>query len=263
MTADFDSATDVTAPGPGETLDRLAGDWRILQLRDGHRFSTDDLVCAWAGARARPDAQRLLDIGAGIGSVGLMALWMVSQYQAGPAPTLDMVEAQLVSHDLARRTVALNRLADRVRLRLGDLRDQAMVQSPGGYDLVTGSPPYIPIGKGHVSPHPQRAACRMELRGDVFDYCRTAARALSPTGRFSLVHAALDPRPEAALDAAGLVLLQRTDVVFRRGRAPTIAVFVAGHAGTPLPRATLVVREADGSWTEEWQALRRDMGMPA
>ena len=26
------------------TLDTLAGDWRILQLRTGHRFSADDLL---------------------------------------------------------------------------------------------------------------------------------------------------------------------------------------------------------------------------
>lgn len=263
-------AAEPLVPAPGETLDLIAGDWRIFQLENGHRFSTDDLVTAWVGATAAPDATRLLDIGAGIGSVGLMALWMVSHRwqdddpvpRPDATPTLDMVEAQALSHGLARRSVAFNGLADRVVLRLGDLRDQAMVPEPGVYDLVTGSPPYIPIGKGHVSPHPQRAACRMELRGDVFDYCLTAARALAPEGRFSMVHAAADPRPEAALEAAGLQLLERTDVVFRRGRAPTIAVFLAAHQGLRRPDRQLVVREADGQWTDDWRAVRRSMGAP-
>lgn len=269
------SAHDPGAPlvGPDETLDLLAGDWRLLQLAKGHRFSTDDLICAWAGVVARPDATELLDLGAGIGSVGLMALWGVGhrvepdgtwRSRSAEAPRLTMVEAQLVSHGLARRTVALNGLQDRVRLRLGDLRDRASVppEEDGRYDLVTGSPPYIPIGKGHVSPHPQRAACRMELRGDVYDYCRVAARAMAPGGRFSLVHAAGDPRPEAAIEAAGLSLLWRRDIVFRRGRPPTIAIFVAAHEGERQDGPPMVVREPDGRWTEEWRVVRQRLGAP-
>ncbi|MCB9780006.1 MAG: SAM-dependent methyltransferase [Alphaproteobacteria bacterium] len=266
----------------GETLDLLAGDWRILQLRAGHRFSTDDMVTAWLASRARPGARRLLDLGAGIGSVGLMTLWCVGHRvrgqldgdgggvprwsaRGGPPPTLMMVEAQEVSHQLARRTVVGNGLQDRVRLRHGDLRDPAMLprEEHGTYDLVTGSPPYIPVGKGHISPHPQRAACRMELRGDVFDYCRTAASALAPGGRFALVHAAGDDRPEPAFADAGLCLLHRQDVVFRRGRPATIAVFLAGPAGAGERRdlPPLVVREADGRWTRQWRALRLQMGV--
>ena len=57
------------------TLDLLAGDWGIFQLRGGHRYSTDDLPTAWTAARARPSARRLLDLGSGIGSVGLVTLW--------------------------------------------------------------------------------------------------------------------------------------------------------------------------------------------
>ena len=41
-------------PGPNEDLCWLAGDWRILQRIDGHRFSLDDLVTAYVeeGERA-------------------------------------------------------------------------------------------------------------------------------------------------------------------------------------------------------------------
>lgn len=257
---------------PEETLDPIAGDWEILQLRRGHRFSTDDLACAWAGVSACPGALRLLDLGAGIGSVGLMALWGVSHRPAGtgfeartPVPTLTMVEAQPISHRLARRTVAHNGLQDRVRLRLADLRDRASVPEgeAGSYDLVTGSPPYIPLGKGLVSAHPQRAACRMELRGDVFDYCRVAARALAPEGVFSLVHAAGDPRPERALAQAGLHLRWRQDICFRRGRPPTIAVFVAAHSGGRQDRPPLAVRDEAGVETPQWRAARRRLGAPS
>lgn len=248
-------------PGIDEawSLDRLCGDWYIHQLVRGHRFSTDDMVCAFEGARVHPGARRVLDLGAGIGSVGLMTLFRLAN-----GARLTMVEAQEISHRLARHTIRHNGLQDRITARLGDLRDPASVPETehGTYDLVTGSPPYIPLGRGVASPHPQRAACRMELRGDVFDYCETAARALSPDGTFSLVHSAVDPRPEQALEAAGLTLRSRRDVFFRRNRAPTIAVWIAGFGGARDDARPLVIREADGSFTQDYVDLRAAMGAP-
>src|SRR5204863_452622 len=61
----------VGGPGPGEDLCYLAGDWRILQRLDGHRWSLDDLVTAWFAARLLEEApaRTVLDLGCGIGAV--------------------------------------------------------------------------------------------------------------------------------------------------------------------------------------------------
>jgi len=34
---------------PHESLDAISGHFRLFQLRDGHRFSTDDILTAWYG----------------------------------------------------------------------------------------------------------------------------------------------------------------------------------------------------------------------
>lgn len=237
--------------GEPVTFDQIVGAWHIYQLRRGHRFSTDDLLVAWAAIEARPGARKLIDIGAGIGSVGLMTL------HAMPDDAhLTMVEVQHISHTLARATVADNQLGERVTTIHKDLRD---FSSEERFELVTGSPPYFPLGMGVVSPHPQRAGARMELKGDVFDYCRAAARLLAPGGAFCFVHAAADTRPEAAVRDAGLTLLCRQDVVFREGLAPTIALFTCAWEGERVDRAPLVVRDPGGRWTEAYQAVRQKM----
>jgi len=235
-----------------ETLDRLAGDWKIYQLKGGHRFSTDDLMTAWTAARARPQADSLLDLGCGIGSVGLLTLWKLP-----PCATLVGVEVQELSLELARRTVAHNGLASRVELVLQDLRE---FRSPRRFPLITGSPPYIPASKGVASPHPQRAGARLELKGDVFDYCRAAALHLAQGGQFCFCHAAADPRPEPAIEAAGLRLLHRHEVVFRPGQPPLIALFTCGWEGQREPDATFRIRGEDGRWTEDYLAMRAEMG---
>src|SRR5262249_36290414 len=82
---------------PSATLDHLAGEWKIFQLKGGHRFSADDVLTAWIASRARPDALRILDLGSGIGSVGLLTL-----FRLGLGARLVGVEVQEVSLDLAR-----------------------------------------------------------------------------------------------------------------------------------------------------------------
>lgn len=242
--------------GEPVTRDQLVGEWHVYQLRKGHRFSTDDLMVAWAAIDARPRATDLLDIGAGIGSVGLMNL-----YTRPRTAHLTMIEVQERSHLLARASVEDNGLIDRVRPIHGDLREVTarVVSQYGRFELVTGSPPYIPIGRGHISPHPQRAGARMELRGDVFDYCRAAAQAMAPGGTFCFCHAAGDPRPPAAVRAAGMALLWRQDVVFRHGQPPTIALFCCAWSGDREDRPPITVRDRHGELTEPYRALRQTM----
>lgn len=240
------------SPSEPETCDHLAGDWRIYQLKYGHRFSADDVLTAWTAARELPTARRLLDLGCGIGSVGFLTLWRL-----GPEAHLTGIELQPVSLALAQRTAALNGFAHRVDLRQGDLRE---LQLTSQFELITGSPPYFPVGKALVSPHPQRAAARMELHGDVRDYCRAAARHLEPSGRFVFVHAAGDRRPEEAIAQAGLRLLARREVVVRPGRSPLIALFTCAFEGERVDPAPFVVRDAGNRWTEQYLSMRREMG---
>ncbi|MBS2036752.1 methyltransferase [bacterium] len=234
-----------------ETLDHLAGQWRIYQLKGGHRFSADDVLTAWTAARVAPQAERILDLGSGLGSVGLLTLWRL------PRARLTGVEVQKLSYDLALKTVAYNQLESRAEFLNQDLRHPLKL---GNFPLVTGSPPYFPIDKATVSPHPQRAAARCELHGDVFDYCRVAAQHLEAAGRFVFVHAGGDPRPEQAIQKAGLRLLSRQDVLFRSHLPPTVALFVAAFEGERQDPAPFAIRDSDGNWTDQYLEMRAEMG---
>src|SRR5262249_55736303 len=119
-----------------ESLDAISGHFRIFQLRDGHRFSTDDVLTAWYGTTWAPSAATVLDLGSGIGSVGLIAAWRL------PGSRLVTVEAQEESVRLARKSVAYNGLVDRVDIRLADLRTDGALCPGEAFDLVLGSPPY-------------------------------------------------------------------------------------------------------------------------
>jgi len=240
--------------GQDETLDRLTGAWWILQLARGHRYNTDDVLTAWTALKVRPEVERVLDLGSGVGSVGLMVL---QELPAGA--TLTSLEVQAVSAGLARRTAALNGITGRVDMRHGDLRDDAILVDCDAFPLILANPPYLSPGKAVASPHPQRAAARLELHGDVFDYCRTAASKLAEDGRFCFCHSARDPRPERAITDAGLRILARRDVVFRHGQPPMLALFECGWTGPRVKRTPLCIRGQDGRWAQPYLEIRRTM----
>ena len=175
-----DGDGDARWPAPGEDLCWLAGDWRILQRLDGHRWSLDDLVTAWLAARDCPaPPARALDLGCGIGTVLLFLAWRF------PSARLVGVEAQEVSFELARRSLAWNGVEARVELRHADFRAPAAFPDGGVFDLVTGTPPYFPPGSGRESDHVQRAPCRFEHLGGIEDYCCSPPRRASPWARAS------------------------------------------------------------------------------
>lgn len=248
-------------PGPGEDLCYLTGDWRILQLVRGHRWSLDDLVTGWFAAhRSTVPPTRIADLGCGIGAVLLMLAWRF------PSARCVGIEAQPLSVALAQRSVTWNGAEHRCAVRLGDLRDAAVAPEGAIYELVTATPPYLPLGTATEPQRPQQAPCHIEQRGGIEAYWVAAARLLAHSGRFVTCHAAAETmRVEAAAATAGLAVECRRDVVPRAGKAPLFSVYamrrIAGVSECAvLPR--LVVRDVHGEWTDDFCELRREMGMP-
>src|SRR4051812_33693504 len=103
-------------PAADESLDALSGHYRIFQLKKGHRYSTDDVLTAWYGTTWCPSARSALDLGSGIGSVGMIAAWRLQ------GARFVTVEAQDISVALARKSARFNGLEGRYEIRQGDFR---------------------------------------------------------------------------------------------------------------------------------------------
>ena len=252
----------VLGPHPGEDLSHLAGDWRILQRTDDHRWSLDDLVTAWFAARELAEAppRTLLDLGCGIGAVLMLLAWRF------PALSAVGVEAEMVSAELARRSLAWNGVDGRARVVAGDLREPAALAAGARFDLVTGTPPYLRPGAATASSRVQRGPCHIAYRGGIEDYCAAAARWMAAGARFVVCEAAGRlARVERAAMRSGLAITRRLDVIPRAGKPALFSVYALRwrtEAAPPAIDASLVVRDGSGAWTAEFRAVRRDMGMP-
>jgi tRNA1(Val) A37 N6-methylase TrmN6 len=263
-------------PADDETLDYLAGHTRIFQYKRGHRFSVDDVLCAWFATVHAPRVERALDIGSGIGSVALTVAWRL------PGAAIATIEAQAISLALAKKSIAFNGLESRVTPYLGDLRDEALLNdvaaAHGPFDLVTGSPPYWPVGAALAAEHPQAVPARLEVRGDIFDYAKAAASVLAPGGVFACVHqGSQHARVMRALRDAGLSPTFIRMVRFREDapveesgiglyaacRAVDVPrAFSEGREGKPHQEPDVVLRARDGRVHPSYAAIRLTYGFP-
>lgn len=264
-----------TAPGPAprgddgradlqpradEDLCFLTGDWRLFQKQQGHRWSLDDLVTAWVAAPHAEalGAQRMLDLGCGLGSVLLMMAWRF------PSADVTGIEAQDDRAAMGRRSILWNGVEARCRILDGDLREAAVLPVGSRFPLITGTPPYFPEGTGPESEKAHAAPCRFELRGGIEVYVEAAQRWLEPQGRFVVCTAALETdRVLASAAANGFSILEHVEFVPREGKAPLVMVDVLTRgAAVTTEHRQLTVRDARGQWTDQFRAVRETMGMP-
>ena len=236
------------------TVDGLSATYKIFQRRHGHRHSTDDLLTAWYALEHAPAVSRALNLGAGIGGVALLV-----ESQLPVAASVVAIEAQPISYRFLVENIRAN--AARVEPLHGDLRELALTER---FPLVTGSPPYFDPSAGIVPADSQKAHARFELRGDIGDYARAAARHLAPGGWFVLCfpYQQLE-RALGALHRERFTVARRRDVIPRVGLAPLFSLFVCRLAtGPEVIDPPFVVRDADGLHTIELRAVRRRFGWP-
>ena len=252
----------------GESLDAISGHFRLFQLKNGHRFSTDDVLTAWYGTSWCPSARTVLDLGSGIGTVGMIAAWRL------PGASFVTVEAQEESARLAKKSAVWNGLESRYDIRQGDFRDANVIGVDERFDLVLGSPPYFPLGSGVEGDHPQKVACRFEVRGNIADYCAIAIRHLAHGGFFACVFPITPDEQEARVvagaNAAGMTIVRRRPIVLREGERPLLGLFGMMRSGDLPERMRnqtwneppLIIRARDGSVHPEYSAVKLSFGFP-
>ena len=235
----------------GERLDDLQRNgMKLIQRPDMFRFGTDSVLLA-DFAQPRP-WDRAVDLGCGTGAIAML--------MAGRQPGLqvDAVELQAEAADMARRSAALNGLEDRVRVWHMDMREAWQTLGAGAYSLAVCNPPYGRRGAALESASDAKRLARHE--GDLTPdgLARAAAMLLKNGGRFCVVY----PAPRAfelmrAMWESRLAPKRIRTVHGVAGRAPKFVLMDAVKGGGEGLHwlEPLVLRDADGTFSEEWHRI--------
>jgi len=237
----------------------LGGRLTLVQPRGGHRVGSDAALLA---AAADPAHGRVVDVGAGVGAVGLALISRNSRLAA------DLVEIDPGLARLAAGNATRNGLAERIRILPIDIRDAHARREAGLADdeaeAVVTNPPFFDSRAVHASPDSGKARAHVFLAGEadaapLIGWVRASLAILKPGGRFTMIH-----RPEtlalileAAENRLGAVALLP---VFPRQGASAHRLLVSGIKGSRAPlriAPALVLHQADGRLTEEADTIHR------
>jgi tRNA1(Val) A37 N6-methylase TrmN6 len=224
----------------------LGGRVRLLQPARGYRVAVDAVLLAAATAPAA--GETVLDLGAGVGAVGLCLAARL------PSCRVVGVELQPDLAALAGRNASANGLADRVRTLVHDIA-RPLPAGLGPFDCVTTNPPYLAAAVADPSPHPGKALATVESSADLARWLAVATDATRAAGTLTLIHRS-DRLDEIV---AALRRLGWGDLAIKR-LPPAKRVLLRAHRGgarslcetPPLP-----LHEADGAYTQEAEAILR------
>lgn len=164
-----------------ELTDLCINHWKVLQKKQGFRFSIDAVLLAHF---VQPKAgQRLLDLGTGSAVIPVL---LAARH---PRLLIDGVELQPAIAAMAQRSVQYNQLQRQIRIIQRDLT-QLPKQYEQQYDWVISNPPFFPVGTGKQNPNRQIALSRHEIACTLEQLIQSGARCLRSRGHFALVHRA-------------------------------------------------------------------------
>ncbi len=232
---------------PGERIDDLQRNgYQIIQNPQKFCFGMDAVLLS-GFARVKPGAS-CLDLGCGNGIIPLL---LAAKTQGGQFTGL---EIQPYSADLARRSVALNGLTERIQIVEGDIRDASSRFGASSFDVVTTNPPYMTGSHGLTNLEEAKTIARHEVLCTLEDVIRESARLLVPGGHFFMVH-----RPFRLAEIFSLMVEYRLEPKRMRlvypyvDREPNMVLIegIRGGKSRITVEKPLIVYREPGKYTDE------------
>lgn len=224
----------------------LGGRVRLLQPARGYRVAVDAVLLA-AAVDAAPGA-RVLDLGAGVGAIGLCIAARLADC------SIVGIELQPALAELAERNANLNDVAGRVRTVTHDLA-QPLPADLGLFDHVVTNPPYLAAAVADPSPDRSKALATVESSADLARWLAVATMATEPAGTLLVIHRS--DRLQEIIDH--LDRLGWGDLVVKR--LPPAARVLVKARRTDRPRRreapAFTLHRPDGRYTDEAEAVLR------
>ncbi len=169
-----------------ERIDLIPGtNYKIIQNKDKFSYGMDAiLLSSFAKAKGV-----VVDLGTGTGIIPLRI------YRERKVDIIYGVEIQKEVANMAKRSVELNNLQEKIKILHMDLKDLPKNFKKASVDVITTNPPYMKAGEAIVNPKENFAISRHELTCTLEDIIKVSQYLLKPLGKLYMVH-----RPNRLVD---------------------------------------------------------------
>jgi tRNA1Val (adenine37-N6)-methyltransferase len=234
-----------------ETIDDLQlKNLNLIQKKDGFKFGIDavllsDFACI-------KNKHRVIDLCTG---TGIIPFLIYGKYEPQSIYGLEIQEEMV---DMAKRSVKLNSLDEKVFFLNEDLKNIEFLKKLEKFDVVTVNPPYKLNNSGIINSNDKLAIARHEILCNLEDVISASRVLLKDNGRLFMIH-----RPERLADI--FTLMRKYKIEPKRvkmihpkiGKAPNIVLVEGQRDGGAYLKweAPLYVYDDNGTYTKEIDSI--------
>lgn len=156
----------------------MEGRLRLIQSRDGYRFSIDAILLAQF-VTVRP-GDVVVDLGTGCGVIPMIL------FLTKPVGRIVGLEIQEELADQALRNARMNGFEKKMDVIIGDIKTTPFAKK--SVDVIVCNPPYQQVKSGRINPDPRRAVARHEILASLDDILRSGKDLLRKKGRLAMIY---------------------------------------------------------------------------
>ena len=222
-------------------------DLKIIQNKDGFCFGIDSVLISDFSKSIRNNSI-VADLGTGTGIISILLTGKTNLKK------IYGIEVQSEVADMAKRSVTLNNLNEKIEIINDNLKNLKNYFSKGSLDAIVTNPPYQKNDTGLKSEDKRHLISRHEIECNLEDIISVSREYLKDKGEMYMVH-----RPERLVDILYLFRkykIEPKEIRFVNPKAnqkPNLVLIKAVKNGKEFlkVREPLIVYNNDGTYTEE------------
>lgn len=163
-------------------------DLKIIQKNDGFCFGIDSVLLSDFAKEIRNNS-KVLDLGTGTGILSILLTGKTNLSK------IYGIEIQKDIADMAKRSVILNKLQDKVEILNMDINNLENIFELNSFDAIVTNPPYKNENTGKINDNEYKYISRHETTANLSDFIKMSFKMLKDKGSLYMVH-----RPERLVD---------------------------------------------------------------
>ena len=220
---------------------------KIIQNKEGFCFGIDSVLLSDFAKNLKKDSV-VVDIGTGTGIISILLS------KKAEIKKIYGIEIQEEVADMAKRSVKLNDLQDKIQIINKNIKNIFEEIEPNKIDAIVTNPPYMKLNTGAKNEEIKKLISRHEVECNLEDIIKISYKLLKSKGEFYMVH-----RAERIVDILYNLRkykLEPKEIRFihsKVGKEPNLVLIKAvKDAGEHLIiDSPLVVYNNDGTYTDE------------
>ncbi len=220
---------------------------KIIQNKNGFCFGIDSVLLS-DFAKNIKKGSKVIDLGTGTGIINILLSGKTE------ADSFVGVEIQKEVADMAKRSIELNNLNDKIKIINDNIINLKTIYNKNSFDVVVTNPPYKQINTGLINKEDKKIISRHEITASLEDFIHISSYLLKDFGELYMIH-----RPERLVDILSIMRKEKIEpkkikFIYPNKNKKTNLVLIKGiKFGNPFLEfdTNLYVYDDNGNYTND------------